>query len=93
MNANTNNPSTQPPPPPMQMPFNIGNLASMASMMFAPQPQQQQTQSSTSLNQPSSQSQPTPPPNPFGNLMGIFNSIQQSGSMGELMNMSIGDML
>lgn len=91
MNQNTNNPSTQPPPPPMQMPFNIGNLASMASMMFAPQ--QQQTQTSTSLNETSSESQPTPRPNPFGNLMGIFNSIQQSGSMGELMNMSIGDML
>lgn len=91
MTSTTTNPSTQNP---LQMPFNIGNLASMASMMFAPQTQSTSTSSNNQISsQSQAQNQSTPPVNPFGNLMGIFNSIQQSGSMGELMSMSIGDML
>ena len=68
-----------------QMPqFDLGNLANMASMLLNPQAQSNQPQ-------PSSSTQPAQ--NPMGGLMGIFNSLQQSGGMGELMNMSLGDTL
>lgn len=65
---------------PQQMPFDIGNLASMASMMFQQPPQQQSQQLSQQ------------PPNPFGgfNLGSIFSQIQESGGVGEIMSMSLG---
>jgi hypothetical protein len=69
---------------PQQFPqIDIGNLASMASMLF--NPQQQSEQSST---QPQQQQQ-----NPMGGLMGVFSSLQQSGGMGELLSTSLGDTL
>lgn len=67
--------------------FDLGNLANMASMLFNPQAQSTQSQST------SSQPQTQPQQNPMGGLMGIFNSLQQSGGMGELMNMSLGETL
>lgn len=74
--------------PSQQLPqFDIGNLANMASMLFNPQAQSTQSQSISS--QPQTQTQQ----NPMGGLMGIFNSLQQSGGMGELMNMSLGETL
>ncbi len=66
---------------PQQFPqLDLNNLASMASMMFNPPQQQQSTQQP---QQPQQQ-------NPMGGLMGIFNSLQQSGGMGEIMGMSLG---
>lgn len=71
--------------PQQQMPqFDLGNLANMASMLLNPQAQSNQPQTSSSTQ---------PAQNPMGGLMGIFNSLQQSGGMGELMNMSLGDTL
>lgn len=63
--------------PSQQLPqFDLGNLANMASMLFNPQAQSTQSQSASS--QPQTQTQQ----NPMGGLMGIFNSLQQSGGMG-----------
>lgn len=45
----------------------------MASMLLNPQAQQNQSQTTSSQSQPQ---------NPMGGLMGIFNSLQQSGGMG-----------
>lgn len=74
----------QPQQPQQQFPqIDLGNLASMASMLFNPPAQQQSPQGTTSQPQ-------APQQNPMGGLMGIFNSLQQSGGMGDLMSMSLG---
>lgn len=58
----------------------------MASMLFNPSAQQR-PQQNQSINP---QTQSPPQQNPLGGLMGIFNSLQQSGGMGDIMNMSLG---
>lgn len=81
--STTQQPTQQPT---QQLPqFDLGNLANMASMLLNPQAQSNQSQSTSSQSQPAQ--------NPMGGLMGIFNSLQQSGGMGELMNMSLGETL
>jgi hypothetical protein len=52
-----------------------------------------QPTNNTTQNQPQINS--NPPPNPFGgiNIMDIFSQINQTGGVGQIMSMSLGDML
>lgn len=65
---------------PQQSPIqgiDLNGLGNIASMLFNPP-----AQNTSTSNQPQGM-----------NLMNIFSSLQSSGSMGELMSMSLGDML